>query len=185
MSSITRTRVLSSSLRRTCLRSKAAVPTIHSRLAHQDYGSGEGDPKGEKPQKQGANPSADKEHPGPPPPKAGEGSGSGPTKGTSEGHNTTSGSGSSTQKRQFSTMRMLWAAKKPKSTEGLQPKILNESPPTSEEESDDVKKHNEEFTQRAERAHEGVENKDAEKDKVSSKFWSGELHSFFYGILLA
>lgn len=52
-----------------------------TRLASQDYGSGEGDPKGEKPQQQGPNPSEKLEHPGPPPPKTGdrtgEGSGSG------------------------------------------------------------------------------------------------------------
>jgi hypothetical protein len=62
---------------------------------------------------------------------------------------------------------------KPKSTEGLSPKILNESPPTADEQPGDVKKHNEELDHRAERAHEKVSNEDAEKDKVSPKFWSG------------
>jgi hypothetical protein len=76
-------------------------------------------------------------------------------------------------------MTTLYAQKKPKSTEGLEPKILNESPPTGEEEPADVKHHNEEFKQRAERAHESVSNEDAERDKVSPKFWSGESdHSF-------
>lgn len=68
-----------------------------------DYGSGEGDPKGEKPKEQGANPSADKEHPGPPPPKAGLGTGGGPTKGTAEGHNT-SESKQEGGKRSYSTL---------------------------------------------------------------------------------
>ena len=40
-----------------------------TRFASGDYGSGEGDPRGERPQEQGPNPSEDKEHPGPPPPK--------------------------------------------------------------------------------------------------------------------
>jgi hypothetical protein len=79
-------------------------------------------------------------------------------------------------------MRRLFAEKRPKSAEGLKPKILDEKPPKGEEESNDVKQHNKEFSQRAERAHEGFKNEEAEKDKVSSKYWSGESrHSFFYG----
>lgn len=74
-------------------------------------------------------------------------------------------------------MRRLYAEKKPKSTEGLEPKILNESPP--KDESAEVAQHNKEFDSRTDRAHESVSNADAEKDKVSPKFWSGE--SFFYG----
>lgn len=42
--------------------------TRSSLSAHQDYGSGTGDPVGENPLAQGPNPSAGKEHPGPPPP---------------------------------------------------------------------------------------------------------------------
>ncbi|KAG9562803.1 hypothetical protein KCU79_g6138, partial [Aureobasidium melanogenum] len=79
---------------------KKSFSTMARRMANQDYGSGSGDPKGEKPQEQGANPSADKEHPGPPPPKAGQGSG-GATKADSTGHNTGS---SKQQKKSFSTM---------------------------------------------------------------------------------
>ena len=71
----------------------------------------------------------------------------------------------------------MYTEKKPKSTEGLNPKILNESPPSENEAAEDVKQHNKEFGQRSERA---VEKEfDAEKDKVSPKYWSGE--SFFYG----
>ena len=43
-----------------------------SRFASQDYGSGAGDPKGEKPQDQGPNPSEKLEHPGAPPPSTGD-----------------------------------------------------------------------------------------------------------------
>lgn len=40
--------------------------------AQQDYGSGSGDPKGEKPGEQGKNPREDLEHPGPPAPDVGQ-----------------------------------------------------------------------------------------------------------------
>ncbi|KAK3077474.1 hypothetical protein LTS18_010174, partial [Coniosporium uncinatum] len=143
-----------------------------------DYGSGEGDPKGEKPKEQGANPSADKEHPGPPPPKVGQGSGSTPTKGTSDGHNPgeakQSGgkrSYSTLSRRQFSTSTVSRREDRPKSTEGNEPKILNENPPKSGEESEDVKKHNEEMADMADRPAAGVKNEDAEKDKVGKGFW--------------
>lgn len=43
-----------------------------TRFASQDYGSGDGAPEDQKPHKQGANPSADLEHPGPPPPDVGQ-----------------------------------------------------------------------------------------------------------------
>ena len=58
--------------------------------------------------------------------------------------------------------------------DGPQPKILNENPPQKGEESEGVRRHNEEMDHRADKAHEGVSNHDAEKDKVSGKFWSGE-----------
>jgi hypothetical protein len=187
MSSLTiRTSALSNSLRRNLLRTpQTFTPSVQQRFA-TGYGDGEGSPVGEKPQDQGANPSADLEHPGPPPPKAGEGSGSSPTKGTAEGHtkpNQTTGS--TTQKRSFSThsasarsfstVRSLRAKDKPKSTEGLRPKILDESPPSEQEASEDVKEHNRDMDNRSEKAFESVSNKDAEKDKVSQKFWRGEF----------
>lgn len=90
---------------RAFVRSNPALSIGGRRFASQDYGSGAGDPKGENPQAQGANPSADKEHPGPPPPKAGQGSGSTPTKGTSTGHNTSEAKGGNAQqKKSFSTL---------------------------------------------------------------------------------
>jgi len=64
---------------------------------------------------------------------------------------------------------------RPKSTEGHQPKILNENPPNSEEESADVKKHNDDMASRADRPAAGVKNEDAQKDKVGKGFWKGEL----------
>lgn len=69
----------------------------------------------------------------------------------------------------------MLAEKKPKSTEGLSPKIYNESPPSKNDEPEEVKKHNEELEHRSERAHERVDNKDTEKDKVGKGFWKGEL----------
>lgn len=178
--------MLSSTLRRTLLngsRPQIAARTLQPsrRWGTSDYGSGNGDPKGEKPQDQGANPSADMEHPGAPPPKEGEGSGSSPTKGTSEGHNTGSAK-QAQQKRQFSTMRVLQSKDKPKSTEGLKPKILDESAPKEGEQGEDVKKHNKEMEGRSDRAKEQI----AGEEPVDSKFWSGEFSSadrYVYGVL--
>jgi len=120
----------------------------HRLYAHQSYGGGEGDPKGENPQQQGSNPSADLEHPGPPPPDVGKGTGGGPTKASG------SKEGTSTGKQQSS---------------GAQPKILDESPPT--EPSEEVKKHNREMDQRHDKATSRVD--DEKKDKVGKGYWSG------------
>ncbi|QDS75527.1 hypothetical protein FKW77_005266 [Venturia effusa] len=173
--------MLSSTIRRTFLnaaRPRIATSTLQPsiRWATSDYGSGKGDPKGEKPQDQGANPSANKEHPGAPPPKEGQGSGGSPTKGTSDGHNTGSAKQSG-QKRQFSTLRQfrkystereMMATDRPKSTEGLKPKILDEQAPKSHEQDSDVKKHNRDMDGRSDRAHEQIDG----KEEVDSKFWS-------------
>ena len=43
---------------------RAAFSLTTRTLGTSDYGSGNGDPRGENPQDQGANPSADLEHPG-------------------------------------------------------------------------------------------------------------------------
>ncbi|MCJ1317123.1 hypothetical protein MMC15_002445 [Xylographa vitiligo] len=141
----------------------SVTPLQRRRYAHQSYGGGEGDPKGETPQQQGTNPvSADKEHPGPPPPDVGKGTGGGPTKAGSDGSDTQqhggagsgSGSGSSGSTQ---------------SKSGASPKIHSENMPA--EESADVKKHNEELEKRHDRASNKVD--DAENDNVSKKFWSG------------
>ena len=141
---------------------RAAFSAIPRVQATSDYGSGKGDPKGENPQEQGANPSADLEHPGPPPPKQGEGSGSGPTKGGKDSSN----SGN--------------ASKQSKGTQkagGPQPKISNPNPP-SEGESAEVREHNKQMDQRAEKASNKVSSKDQEKDQVSKEFWKGKSSSF-------
>jgi hypothetical protein len=54
---------------------------------------------------------------------------------------------------------------KPTSTKGLKPKILDESPPVGDEQSEDVKRHNREMQERADRAYAQIENQDAPKDK--------------------
>lgn len=131
--------------------------------ASQSYGSGEGDPKGEKPQEQGSNPvSAEKEHPGPPPPDVGKGSGGGPTKAGEEGHNTgqTSSSGGSSSN---SSSGQSGASQ---SSGGPQPKILSEGVPA--EESDDVKAHNEDMAKRHDRTNAEADNKE---QRVGKGFW--------------
>jgi len=50
-----------------------------------------------------------------------------------------------------------------------EPKILNENPPSKEEESEDVRRHNEDMDKRAEQAHEKVSNEDAYMDKTGKK----------------
>ena len=135
----------------------------HSRLYASSYGDGEGDPKGEDPQNQGSNPSAELEHPGPPPPAEGQGTGGGPTKAGKDGHNTqqNDSSGGSSGKSDAGSKG---------ASNGAQPKIYNETPPA--EPSEDVKKHNEDFDNRY-----GAQNKSDhnEKDKVGKGFWSGKI----------
>lgn len=70
---------------------------------------------------------SEQEHPGPAPPSTGD-------KGSSASKSGEKKSGDGSQP---------------------QPKILNASPPKEGEQSEDVKKHNEEMKQRAERPHEG------------------------------
>lgn len=153
----------SSSFRRLSILRRPILPftiTPQRRLAHESYGGGEGDPKGEAPQAQGSNPSADKEHPGPRPPAEGRGSGGGPTKATETGQNTKDNASSGDNGRQGGPTKS-----------GAQPKILNEGVPT--ELSDEVKQHNEEMTHRHDRA--GAQVGDSNDDKVSKGFWSGKM----------
>lgn len=138
---------------------RAAFSAIPRAQATSDYGSGKGDPKGENPQSQGPNPSADKEHPGPPPPKEGQGSGSTPTKGGSE----TSNSGNPSKQ-----------SKGTQKTNNAEPKILSDNPPTGDNAPKEVREHNEQMDQRAERASNKVSNEEAQKDKVSKDFWKGK-----------
>jgi len=143
---------------------RAAFSAIPRVQATSDYGSGKGDPKGENPQDQGANPSADLEHPGPPPPKEGEGSGAGPTKGGKE----TSNSGSSSKQ-----------SKGTQNADKPQPKISNPNPP-SEGESAEVREHNKQMDQRAETASNKASSKEQEKDKVGKDFWKGKCSSVHF-----
>ncbi|KAL8636028.1 MAG: hypothetical protein Q9228_006534 [Teloschistes exilis] len=125
--------------------------------AGQDYGGGQGDPKGETPEKQGSNPSADKEHPGPPPPDVGRGTGGGPTKAHEGGHNTQQNESSSGGSKQSGAKQ---------STSGPQPKIHAENTPA--EENDDVKAHNEDMAKRHDRANAEV---DSKGETVEKGFW--------------
>jgi hypothetical protein len=137
---------------------RAAFSILPRAMATSDYGSGKGDPKGENPQDQGANPSADLEHPGPPPPKEGEGSGAGPTKGGKE----TSNSGQSSEQ-----------SKGTQKTDKPQPKISNPEPPSGGE-SAEVREHNKQMDKKTENASNKVSSEEAEKDKVGKDFWKGK-----------
>lgn len=128
----------------------------HRYYAGQSYGGGQGDPKGETPQQQGANPSAEHEHPGPPPPDVGKGTGGGPTKAGADGHNTSDGPSQGNSNKSGASQ----------SSGGPQPKILSEDIPT--EESDDVKAHNEDMGKRHDRANAEVDKKG---ETVEKGFW--------------
>lgn len=118
----------------------ASISRIQARFATQDYGSGKGDPAGEKPQEQGTNPKSHLEHPGPEAPKVGGGGGkpSSPQTEKSSSGEKSSGQGKAEGSKE--------GKGKP------QPKILNESPP--EKESESTRKHNEEMDQRHNRPYE-------------------------------
>lgn len=178
--------------------SAAPRARLQVRFATADYGSPDGNPAAEKGQTQGQNASENLEHPGPPPPKVAEGKsssspdsddkssgGGGDNSSPKKSSSSSSSKGSSSGKREFSTSTRRWAVEEPAVKEAkankpsksdmkkAQPKILNENPPTKGEETEDVKKHNEEMDNRAEQAHEKVPNEDASKDKVPSEFWKG------------
>jgi hypothetical protein len=159
-------------LRTAAFRPLAAAPRAlqQVRFATQDYGSGAGNPAGERPEKQGQNPSENIEHPGPPPPKVAQGkSSSSPNQDKQESQEQKSSSSSSASQSQSNS----GASKS--GNKGAQPKILNENPPTKEEQNEDVKKHNEDMENRTEKAHEQASNEDAKNDKVPKKFWAGTL----------
>ncbi|KAF2267907.1 hypothetical protein CC78DRAFT_576446 [Lojkania enalia] len=145
--------------------SAATLARCQGRYASQDYGSGQGNPAGEKPQHQGKNPSEELEHPGPPPPKVGGAKSLSPDEKEPNKSQATSNtkSGGSGQSRSGGRSTRV---------KGAQPKILNENPPGEHDQS--VREHNEEMDHRAERAHEQVSNKDAEKDKVPAGYWQGQ-----------
>jgi hypothetical protein len=159
------------------LRTQRAAFSITTRsLATSDYGSGKGDPRGEKPQEQGANPSADLEHPGPPPPKEGQGSGAGPTKGGKEGGNSGNASEQSKKGKQQPQQQQQQQEKSSSQKNGApQPKIYNpDGPPSKESESQEVREHNRQMDQRTETASNQASNEDVKKDEVPKEFWKGE-----------
>lgn len=177
----------SSSLLRAAARPAAVRPALFSwpqvRYSTQDYGSGDGNPAGEKPQQQGKSRSEHLEHPGPAPPKVARGqSSSSPNEDSSSSSKDSSSSKgssspSSVSKPSDQSQSNDGAAKTGggdgKSVNGARPKILNANPPATE--SEEVKQHNKEMEQRAEKAYEQVSNEDAEKDKVPKSFWSGKF----------
>lgn len=113
-------------------RARAAAPfhvcqpfsTLPRLFSGSDYGSGE-----HNKEKNLESASHDKEHPGPAAPSTG---GKSSSSKTSNDKSVESGSESSS------------------SSEGAQPKILSESPPKENEQSDDVKSHNKEVKARVE-----------------------------------
>lgn len=161
-------------------RASASITSQHRFYAQQSYGGGEGDPKGDDPQKQGSNPSADLEHPGPPPPTEGQGSGGGPTKAGSGGHNgSRNESPAPTSKSPTGS-----GGSGNNGSNGAQPKIYSSSPP--KEQSEDVKKHNREMDDRHGRAQNQVD--DGDKDNVNKGFWKGRFSrcgSNFWGLMAA
>ncbi|KAK3638729.1 hypothetical protein LTR56_006735 [Elasticomyces elasticus] len=136
---------------------RASFSTSTCRAAG-DYGGDEGAPPGQKPSEQiGKNPSEHLEHPGPAPPSVAGGSKEQGTKGSGGDQTNASNSQQSGESSN-------------KGTQGAQPKIFNPSKPS--EESEDVKKHNQQVDQRAEQSHGKASNKEQEKDKVSKPYWS-------------
>jgi hypothetical protein len=61
-----------------------------------------------------------------------------------------------------------------KETKAAQPKIYSASPPKDDEASEEVRQHNREMDQRADRAAAKVKEEDIEKDKVGKGFWAGQ-----------
>jgi hypothetical protein len=144
---------------------RATISVAPRRFATQDYGSGKGNPAAEHPEKIGKNPEEELEHPGPAPPKVAQGrSPSSNSEQTGQ-----QSSSSQTQKSSGSNTGSNSSNEGSKGVKGAQPKILNENPP-SEENDEGVRQHNKEMSQRAEKAFEQVSNKQAEKEKAPGYF---------------
>jgi hypothetical protein len=84
--------------------------------------------------------------------------------------------------RSISATRSLARDDRPKSTKGLKPKILSENPPPLEEQSEEVKQHNKEMDERAERAETKIGVEDAYKDKESDKPSANKVPSKSVGV---
>jgi hypothetical protein len=59
--------------------------------------------------------------------------------------------------RYLSTSYILSREDRPKTTEGLSPRILKDNPPKAEDQAEDVKRHNKEMDERGDKAHAQVE----------------------------
>nr|POF18514.1 hypothetical protein CFP56_63058 [Quercus suber] len=155
-------------------RRRLALPIQQQRFATQDYGSGAGNPAGEKPQDQGKSQiSRDLEHPGPEAPSTGQ-------KGSSSSSNGNGNQGQKDEQIKTKSNRQQeqeqLAEKNKQGSDGKggpQPKILNDAPPKEGEGSAEVQKHNKEMDQRAAESDGNVRDQDTQKDKVGKQFWKG------------
>ena len=139
--------------------------------ASQSYGGGEGDPRGESPQKQGSSPAtSDAEHPGPSPPDVGKGTGGGPTKKGSSGHGGKDTMGSSREGSKQTS------GGGPLSEAAAQPKIHKHETPHPDTHTEDVRAHNAEVAKRRDKPHEGSSN---DGDRVDGDYWKGEFSIIF------
>ncbi|TVY37456.1 hypothetical protein LSUB1_G002714 [Lachnellula subtilissima] len=168
-SSLTRRAAHSSIRQPLSLRTLSSTP---SRFA-QGYGDGEGDPKGENPQDQGASNSTKEhgEHPGPESPVAG--SGAGPTKSRGSRkpkspEESSANSGGSRSKDAKETGSSPTGGEIGSGSGGSSSKIHSTISPgeNSQERQAEVEEHNREFEKRHDRA------ASTEDDKVDKKFWS-------------
>lgn len=128
-----------------------------------DYGSGTGDPVGETPQKQGTSQtSRSQEHPGPESPVSSGGGGG-----------SSGGSGSKDAQQGGSSGAGAQQGGNGGGGQGKRSKIADHdiSMEADRVESDDVKQHNKEMSQRFDRA---SEQSGAVEDKVDKGFWSGQ-----------
>lgn len=151
----------------------AAPQIVPRRFATQDYGSGEGDPKGEKPQEQGNNPREDLEHPGPPAPDVGQAK-QGKTDQDTSG---TKNLGSGKKNESGGTSSSSSGGSGGKSSKGKPTKLSAGSAPAKHEASETVKEHNEDMKQNR-KAQSSGNNDDVEGEKVGKEYWKGELMHF-------
>ncbi|KAF2761101.1 hypothetical protein EJ05DRAFT_473660 [Pseudovirgaria hyperparasitica] len=108
---------------------RTTIQPYQARFASSDYGSGDGDPAGEKPQEQGKSKATrDREHPGPSAPDVGQ----------------TNKSASGTEAKQDDQRSPNANAE----VQGKKPKITHEPHPQQDE---SVKEHNDEVERRKER----------------------------------
>jgi hypothetical protein len=144
------------------------------RFASQGYGSGAGNPAGEKPEKQGKNLSEGLEHPGPAPPKVAKGqSSSSPNNDDTSAKSSESKSSTSPGQQSQSNDGASKSG-----NQGAQPKLAAKGAPSKEDQSEDVKQHNKEMDQRAD-ASEQADKENKPKDKVQKDYWKGTSFTEF------